>query len=264
MSDELLDLPTPTSPESSEFATRDSADVSWWAYAKAYDLMCEANPAYQDNLALLSEWMQQVPLPTHPSVCDLGAGTGNYLLTIGRQIPQAHLIHIDWNSAMTARAVEKYERHDLNVDLLNCSMDDAELPSQSLDVAICFNALYAFSNRETNIEKLLGWLKPGGYFFVMDMGRAMDTGDWARYMMKHYVKQYGVYNTIKRLYRTRAAIPANKQVRQHQDSGVYWLHSTDTFKSWLTARGFQVEHIQSCYRGIGDFAVCRKSASAVE
>ncbi len=261
MSDQSLDLSIQnTNSQSNDFLEQpdSQAMVSWWAYAKAYDLMCEANPAYQDNLALVCEWIQKIGLPDQARICDLGAGTGNYLKKIGQIIPHAQLIHMDWNSAMTSRAEDKYKKVGLNVEFLNMNIDDVQLEENSLDAAICINALYSFPHREEEMKNLLAWLKPGGFFLVLDMGRHMDTNNWALYMMKNYVRQFGVFKTIKRLYNTRAAFPANRHVREHQDSGVYWLHTPDMFETWLKDRGFLVEHMEVCYREVGDFAVCRK------
>ena len=52
--------------------------VSWSAYAAAYDLMAEHNPAYQSLVSDFQDVIQGWSMEPDSIILDVGAGTGNF------------------------------------------------------------------------------------------------------------------------------------------------------------------------------------------
>ena len=83
-------------------------EVRWDEYAEAYDVMCSANPAYTENLDIFNTWIGRLGLPRDAKVCDVGAGTGNYVLEVATRFPESSVIHLDSDPMMNRAASRKY------------------------------------------------------------------------------------------------------------------------------------------------------------
>jgi len=234
-------------------------------YAEAYDVMCAANPAYEQNLSLFRRWIHDIELPRDATICDVGAGTGNYVLEIAARFPDAEVLHVDSDPVMNRTASRKYRKHRLaNVRFQTCSVAEAEVTQSSLDALICVNALYAFGDHPQALSKFYSWLKPSGQLFLIDLGRPMKVGDWARYIIGSSLARTGAARTMRAFVRGRKAIGQNRRIRKEQSRGTYWLHSTESFREALITAGFSVELVATCYRDVCDFAICSKSMEKVQ
>lgn len=233
--------------------------VSWHEYAEAYDTMCSANPAYQDNLRRFRNWLDQLQLESDATVCDVGAGTGNYVLEIVRRFPTARVVHLDSDPAMNREASKKYRKNGArNVAFHTQDALSAQVEPSSFNIIICVNALYTFADAKTALEECYSWLKPGGQMFLIDLGRPMKVWSWSRYILGSNLRTHGLRATVTAFLRGRKAIGQNRLIRNQQELGNYWLHSTDAFKTALLAAGFKISTIEHCYRGVCDLAICSK------
>lgn len=234
-------------------------EVSWSLYAAAYDLMCRSNAAYMDNLSLFADWIKHSHVRRDAIVCDVGAGSGNYLLEVHKHLPRASLIHVDSDPRMTALASKKYRRAGITrVTFEKRAVQEVEIPPETLDLAICVNALYAFPDHSNVLRKLHRWLKPQSLLFIIDLGREMKVAEWTRFILSNSVQEAGLTQTILRLWKGRHAISQNSAIRANQLTGKYWLHHSRDFVSALREAGFEVLESGICYRGFCDFAVCVK------
>ncbi len=238
---------------------RNTRPVQWGAYAQAYDVMSRANPAYQENLARFRTWIAALDLPSGATICDVGAGTGNYAVELSKRFPNADLIHLDSDPVMNRTASRKYRELGAdNVRFANAKVADVQLAPSSLDLIVCVNALYTFGDAAHVLEKFHTWLKPGGQLFLIDLGRPMDVVDWSRYIVGSNVRRIGVRATIKAFVKGRKALGQNRLIRREQDAGRYWLHSQDEFGAALVDAGFDVATSERCYRDVCDLAICQK------
>lgn len=239
--------------------SRNPRPVQWGAYAQAYDVMSGANPAYQENLARFRSWIASLDLPASATICDVGAGTGNYAVEIAKRFPNADLIHLDSDPVMNRTASRKYrELGAHNVTFANTNVADVQFAPSSLDLIVCVNALYTFGDAANVLKQFHTWLKPAGRLFLIDLGRPMDVVDWSRYIVGSNVRSVGVRATIKAFVKGRKAIGQNRLIRREQDCGRYWLHSHDEFGSALVDAGFKVATTERCYRDVCDLAICQK------
>jgi ubiquinone/menaquinone biosynthesis C-methylase UbiE len=234
--------------------------VAWDQYARAYDVMCSANPAYQENLALFRNWLQRAELPDRPRVCDVGAGTGNYLLEVASARPNAELVHLDLDPGMNSTASRKYrERRLPNVAFELSDVHDAKFEEGSFDLLVCINSLYTMREPTRAIARMRTWLKTNGWLYIIDLGRPMEVGDWAKFIVSSSLRTVGLKRTIRAFVRGRQAITQNRHIRASQDLGTYWLHSQEEFRASLEAANLKIVEAGTCYRDACDFAVCTTS-----
>lgn len=234
-------------------------EMNWDAYAEHYDEMCELNPSYQQNIEKLLDNLRKWNLSSDARICDLGAGTGNYVKAISEHLPNAHFTHVDFDRKMNSVAQRKYQLAQIkSFEIINEYAQRVELDKNSYDLVVCVNALYAISPQKQVLRKIRSWLKDDGHFFLIDFGRKQRTLDWVIYLFRESMKSHRVGRYTKALIEGREVIKQNRRNTKGQQSGRYWLHSTSDFGNTLADCGFEVEQIYPCYRGYADLAICRK------
>lgn len=233
--------------------------IDWDAYATQYDLMAKYNPSYHENIGLLRDALAGWGLAPDASICDLGAGTGNYISALSRDLPGARYTHVDFDRVMNDIAREKYRKQGIdNVTILEEHVQRVDFADESFDLVICINALYAISPQVGILKKIKRWLKPDGVFFVIDFGRRNRMIDWSWYLLSNLVKDHGVVECAKFLLSSVEIIRQNNRGSKNQDEGAYWLHTTQEFGETLSEAGLRVEDLRPCYRDYCDLAVCRR------
>lgn len=240
-------------------ANVDTDEMDWDAYAEHYDMMCELNPSYQENLHALAKYVANWHLPDDANICDLGAGTGNYICLLRKLLPDASFTHIDFDGKMNELAAKKYKDQGIDSVRIVCEYAQrAEMETASFDLILCVNALYAIAPQHQVLKKVRTWLKDDGRFFVIDFGRKQRTMDWAFYLFRESLKHRRIGTYVKALLQSREVIRQNRRSTKGQITGRYWTHSTSEFGNTLVDCGFEVEELFPCYRGYADLAICRK------
>lgn len=237
-------------------------EMNWDAYAVHYDVMCDLNPSYQQNIETLLHHLNRWNLPADANICDLGAGTGNYIEALSKKLPNAHFTHIDFDKKMNDLAAQKYDLAQIkSVNIVSEFAQRVEMPQNHFDLVICVNALYAISPQKQVLHKIRTWLKDDGRFFIIDFGRKQRTLEWAIYLFRESMKRHRVGRYARALVEGREVLKQNRRSTKGQKSGRYWLHSTSEFGNTLVDCGFVVDEITPCYRGYADLAVCRRERS---
>lgn len=233
--------------------------IDWDAYATQYDLMAKYNPSYHENIAILRNSLPSWNLPGDAAICDLGAGTGNYISALSKVLPDARYTHVDFDHVMNEIAKEKYRQLAVKDVLIKEEyVQRVDFPDDSFDLVLCVNALYAISPQKSVLSKIRKWLKPNGIFFVIDFGRRYRMIDWGWYFLSNMVKDHGVVECAKFFLGSAEIIRQNNRGLKNQDDGAYWLHTTQEFGKTLDDSGFLVEELRPCYRDYCDLAICRK------
>ena len=227
-------------------------------YAVGYDRLCELSPAYQDLRNLLNTHLPSFNLGSESRICELGAGTGNFTLEVASQHPDASFTHVDMSREMNAAAKRKYDTAGIEYTIRETFIQTCELPTNSFDLVIMVNALNTCPPQFQVLENIYSWIKPGGHLFLIDFGREQDTWDWTKYLSRTVYESQGFFGLIRELYNNREAIRQNRRARFDQEHGNMWLHSTEEFGEIIKKAGFQVNHLEQCYRKYSDLVVAQK------
>lgn len=235
-------------------------EIDWDTYASKYDLLATNNPSYYENIELLRSMVRELGLPKDAAVCDVGAGTGNFICALSQDLPNASYYHLDFDPAMNEIAAAKYASAGISgVDIKCAKASEAIYPDESFDLIISVNALYAMKPQMEVLRRIRRWLKPTGTFFVIDYGRQVNVLDWSLYILKHAFQTRGFGYALKLLKNNVENIRQNRRGAQGQAEGLYWLHSTEEFGQVLEQAGFSVLTLRECYRGYSDLAVCKRN-----
>ena len=244
------------------FPVSKTGEIDWETYASNYDLLASSNPSYLENIELLRDAVRDMELPEDPVICDVGAGTGNFICAIGQDLPQARFVHLDFDATMNEIALHKYRALGLErVDVHCCPADEAGYPAETFDLIISVNALYAMQPQREVLRRIRSWLKPSGTFFVIDYGRQVQLLDWAVYMVRSSIRTRGFWATAKLFKKNLGGARQNRRGARGQADGRYWLHSTEEFGEILEDAGFAVRDLRPCYRGYSDLAICQPKQS---
>ena len=244
--------------------TLSARQLSYSDYASHYDQMCALLPVYQDNIDFLLGILPQLELPQHPRICDLGAGTGNYVAALAKKLPDASFVHVDMNASMNAHARQKYEENDVSsVRIVEEYIERVDFPEAEFDLVICINALNTASPQLPVLQKVKRWLKPDAKLFLIDFGRKQRVLDWGWYIFRTAVKSGGLGNYVKALTNNREAIRQNRLAAKDQSRGVMWTHTLSEFQDLVSQAGFDIDIATTCYRGYCDMIVGRNSLENV-
>ena len=233
--------------------------VSWESYARKYDMLFDHNPFYQQIhrrvLAQAGRW----EIRPGDLVADVGAGTGNYSLSLARRFPEATVLHIDNNEGMNARAMEKRDEAGIsNLTLLPFGMEEVQIEPGSLRALVSIHALYTFPDPQQALEKMYGWLEPGGDAILVDAGRIVRVLDWQIALGTHLIRKHGLRKALAIFREGREVSRQNAFIRDMQRAGEFWTHSHEAFLGAVRKAGFDIIESGLTFRGVSDWVVARK------
>lgn len=233
-----------------------SASVDWSTYAKAYDLLSEHNPEYQALLHGFEAFLETIEKPQ--LIYDIGGGTGNYTEIAARLCPDSEVRLMEPDSGMVARAKSKLVAHK-NISYGTLALEDIDAPDAA-DLVICIHALYTMPAPEQRLADLRKLLRPGGWLYLVDLGRHIDVADWRRYLFSSVKKELGLVGALRVFWQGREIAKQNANIFKAQQDGIYWTHTDAELVSAVSAAGFEIVRQQSVYRGYSDLLVCRATA----
>ncbi|MBF9060108.1 methyltransferase domain-containing protein [Rhodobacterales bacterium HKCCSP123] len=227
--------------------------ADWTAYATAYDLLSEHNPAYRELLSDFRAFLTSIKAPG--LVYDIGGGTGNYAEIVARSFPESEIRFVEPDPGMVRVAQAKLATRG-NIRFETRSLEDLS-PAGTADLVICVHALYAMPNQQRRLADLRRLLRPGGLLYLVDLGREMNLSDWRRYLFTEISRKHGVRNAIRVFWRGRPIARANRAILEAQRHGIYWTHSGEEIATSVRAAGFEILRQLPVYRGYSDLLVCR-------
>tara|TARA_R110000787_G_scaffold120044_5_gene230995 strand:+ start:3663 stop:4508 length:846 start_codon:yes stop_codon:yes gene_type:complete len=239
-------------PMSVEVSDR-SARPDWSAYARAYDLLSEHNPEYQAILRDFEAFLATIETPK--LIYDIGGGTGNYTQIAASAFPESEVHLIEPDAGMIASAKSKL-RDRGNIKYQSLALEDVNAAGTA-DLVVCVHALYAMPAQEQRLADLRRLLRPGGWLYLVDLGRYMDVADWRSYLFSSLRKEHGLLGAFRIFWRGREIAKQNQSIRKAQMNGVYWTHTEAEFASAATKAGLEIHRQQTVYRGYSDLLVCQ-------
>ncbi|MBE9094311.1 class I SAM-dependent methyltransferase [Tychonema sp. LEGE 07203] len=96
-------------------------------------------------------------------VADIGAGTGYFSFRIAALVPQGKVFAVDVQPEMiNFLELNKQERNISNVEPVLGSLDNPNLPENSVDLVVMVDAYHEFAYPREMMEGIVKALKPGG------------------------------------------------------------------------------------------------------
>ncbi|WP_146010310.1 class I SAM-dependent methyltransferase [Acidimangrovimonas sediminis] len=230
--------------------------TDWTAYAAAYDLLSDYNPAYQELLEEFEGTLSGMDTPR--LIYDIGGGTGNYSEIAARKFPESSVYLVEPDPGMTQRAREKLSAYD-NVTYLDSPFQEFDPPAPA-DLVICVHSLYAMPDPESRLFDLRKLLRPGGTLFLIDLGRKLNIAEWRSYLFSHLTREVGIAKAIQIFWNGREIAKQNKAISKAQEEGAYWTHSESELAAAVEKAGFEVMTRKPAYRGYSDLLVCRAAS----
>lgn len=243
-------MPTPVDDPSPAGRT---SHTDWSAYATAYDLLSAYNPEYQALVQDFETFLTTIETPS--LIYDIGGGTGNYTAIAAQTCPSSEIRFLEPDPAMIQAAQAKLKAHD-NISFESLPLEDIK-GSGAADLVICVHALYAMPEQKKRLNDLHRLLRPGGYLYLIDLGRDMDVGDWRRYLFTELRKTHGVRGALKIFWQGRQVAKQNKAIFKAQKNGAYWTHTEAEIAKIAIDAGFEIVRQKAVYRGYSDLLVCR-------
>lgn len=127
--------------------------------------------AYQKKLAVTRDYFR-----SDMEVLEIGCGTGSTAILHAPYVK--HIRAIDFSAEMIAIAQSKAKAENIqNVIFEQATIEDLDIPEQSLDVVLGLSILHLLRDKEATIAQIYQLLKPGGLFVTSTVCLG-DTQSW--------------------------------------------------------------------------------------
>ncbi len=181
--------------------------------------------AYQKKLQTTRGYLEP-----HMEVLEFGCGTGTTAIAHAPLVK--HILAIDFSAKMIEIAQGKADAQDIdNITFQRASIDELNLPAETLDVVMGHSILHLLDNWRDVITKVHEKLKPGGVFVTS----TVCLGDTMAY--------YRFIAPIMRLFGLTLQVLTAKELEQS-----------------LTNAGFKIDHQWRPDGGDSVFIVAKKAA----
>jgi len=122
--------------------------------------------ADKENPALLVDSMNLAPTDV---VADIGAGTGYFTFRMAPRVPDGRVFAVDIQPEMLDMMRKTIENEGIgNVTLVQGTVQDPKLPSDSIDAALMVDAYHEFSYPREMMLNLREALVPGGRVYLVE------------------------------------------------------------------------------------------------
>jgi len=113
--------------------------------------------------------IEAMALPADAEVADIGAGTGYFTVRLAEQVPEGRVFAVDIQPEMLDLLRARLSRDGItNVELVQGSVDDPRLPSNSIDAALLVDAYHEFAYPREMMQGIVAALRPGGRVFLIE------------------------------------------------------------------------------------------------
>ena len=121
----------------------------------------------QAEEAMLGLYGERAELADGQSILELGCGWGSLTLWMAARYPHSRIVAVS-NSSQQRQHIEAQCRLRglLNVRVVTCDMNTLELDAAQFDRCVSVEMFEHMRNYEVLLERIAGWLRPGGKLFV--------------------------------------------------------------------------------------------------
>lgn len=231
--------------------------VDWSVYARDYDAVASLNPAYQELLHHCISTVKNWRLPPGSVIADFGAGTGNFSITLAQTLRHLTVLHVDCDEEMIRIAQRKADAAEIvnwRVVQMDLATEDWTLPQLAGIVTV--HCLYSVADPHLVIHRICRSLADRGFVYACDIGRALDIGDWTRFLLRDCLRNHGLKATLDVALRFRRIRRHNRAVARSQMNGTYWTHDLGEFRSAFETAGICIQSASDgWYRGYDDMVI---------
>jgi len=116
--------------------------------------------------------VDSLPLDPSDTVADIGAGTGYLTFRVAPRVPQGNVLAVDIQPEMLTMIRERIEKRAVtNVTPVRGTVQDPNLPADSVDLAYMVDAYHEFSHPYEMMTALYEDLTPGGRVVLVEYRR---------------------------------------------------------------------------------------------
>ncbi|KAI0125480.1 methyltransferase [Xylariales sp. AK1849] len=190
-------------------------------------------PNSQQRLHYLNKLLsllQRTDASHNVSMLELGCGCG---LPVTQQLLSSVNFHVtanDLSSAQIAAAKENLTSDDVGgrLQLVEGDMAGLSFPEESFDAAIGMYSLIHLPRveQEELIGKIMGWLKPGGYFLANFSEEATDGVVFEKWLDEKgwvYWSGFGAETTVEKIKEAGFEVVLNEVAKDAVDASFLWV-----------------------------------------
>jgi cyclopropane-fatty-acyl-phospholipid synthase len=207
----------------------------------------------EEMLALTCE---RARLTNDQDILELGCGWGALSLVMAERYPDSRIVAVS-NSRTQKDFIdsEARRRRFTNLSVVTADMNEFD-PGRTFDRVVSVEMFEHMRNHELLMERIAGWLRPGGLLFVHIFTHCRycylfedrNEGDW---MARHFF--------------TGGMMPSDnllpgytRDLRLIDHWGINGTHYQRTCEAWLARMDAQKERVEELFAGVYGFAGVRK------
>ncbi len=116
---------------------------------------------------------------------DAGCGQGTAFPLLQQAFAPAHMLGVDVDPEMLARAAQPARSGVRPVELLGCSVTQLNLPDRCMDVVFCHQLIHHVADQTAALQELHRVLKPGGVLLLSESCEAFISSWPVRWFFRH-------------------------------------------------------------------------------
>lgn len=146
----------------------------------------------QAEEAMLRLYGERAELADGQRILELGCGWGSLTLWMAERYPKAQILAVSNSSRQRAHIQQRCRQRGLgNVQVLTQDANCLQLPGGSFDRCISIEMFEHMRNYAVLLERIRGWLRPGGKLFVhifahRELLYAFDTNGPGNWLGRHF------------------------------------------------------------------------------
>ncbi|PKG22546.1 class I SAM-dependent methyltransferase [Niallia nealsonii] len=125
------------------------------------------NGAHPGGLSLTKALLEREQISNATHLLDAGCGTGQTSAFIKKNYP-CHVTSIDYHPTMVKRAMDRFQKEQLSIHLLQGSLENLPFPPNSFDI-ILVESVLIFTNNKKTLKELQRVLRPNGVLLALEM-----------------------------------------------------------------------------------------------
>lgn len=230
-------------------------EVDWKKYSMQYDAVTmDLNEEYRKVLSLpfMPIFEKTFDYKNNKTICDLGAGTGNFSIPFAKKYPLINVYHLDSDELSLSIAKEK-AKGIKNISFIQADAESikkiSEESSIKFDTVFMFHSLYSTRSKTDTekpkriLENILKSSNKNGGLFISDIEREMNLARLIAYSTLSSIKKYGIKESINKFKKLDQAKIQNSNIVRNQRNKEYIVQNLDGLIDLVKSAGYETKNI---------------------